>query len=130
MKIRFTGPTVVRRIVGPYEWSTETGFVQDVDADMAAQLLTDPSDRFVLDADEPLLALDGVGPQRAAELALAGIGGLSNLAELDKAGEKRLADAVWASAKQIRKWVSSARERLGIQVDQDDENTSEEVDDE
>ena len=125
MKIRFTGPTVVRRIIGPYEWSTETGFVQDVDADMAAQLLTDPSDRFVLDADEPLLALDGVGPQRAAELALAGIGYLSNLAELDKAGEKRLADAVWASGKQSRKWVSSARDRVGIQVDRDDENTSE-----
>jgi hypothetical protein len=56
MRIRYVGPKVIRRLVGPYEWSRETGFVQDVqEAELAAELLTDPSGRFVLDDDEPLL---------------------------------------------------------------------------
>lgn len=117
MRIRFTGPRFVRRLVGPYEWSKATGFVQDVDARTAAELLTAPEGRFVLDNDEDLLALDGIGPQRAAELALAGIGSLADLTALDRDGERRLAEAVWASTRQIRKWVRSAREQLGLDAD-------------
>ena len=40
MLIRYIGPRSVRRLIGSYEWSRETGFVQDViDPEMAAELL-------------------------------------------------------------------------------------------
>ena len=48
MKIRWTGSRPVRRLVGPYEWSKATGYVQEVAApELAATLLTDPSGQFV-----------------------------------------------------------------------------------
>jgi len=115
MKIRFVGPKVTRRVVGPYEWSQATGFVQDVDdADLVAELLTDPNEQFVAEKDDALLCLDGIGEQRAAELALAGIATLADLAALDDKGIIRLDKAIWASRKQIRAWVQQAREVLAI----------------
>ena len=112
MRIRFAGPQVVRRVVGQYEWSRETGFVQDVDAATAAELLTCPGEDFVPDRDEPLLSLDGVGMQRLAELALAGIGNLADMADLNDEGIERLAESIWASEDQVRRWVEQAREIL------------------
>jgi hypothetical protein len=56
MKIIFTGPKIVRRVIGEYEWSRETGFAQEVkEADLAASLVTYPGDQFALagaDGDE------------------------------------------------------------------------------
>ena len=38
---------MVRRIVGPYEWSKATGYVQEVaEPELAATLLTDPAGQF------------------------------------------------------------------------------------
>ncbi|MBN2392172.1 MAG: hypothetical protein JXR84_15700 [Anaerolineae bacterium] len=114
MKLRWVGPQLVRRVVEQYEWSRKTGFVQDVaEAGLAAELLTEPSGAFVVDQDDAVLGLPGVGPQRAAELALAGIATLADLAALDTTGIKRLDQVIWASAKQIRAWVKQARETLG-----------------
>jgi predicted flap endonuclease-1-like 5' DNA nuclease len=84
--------------------------VQDVPASLAVELLTTPEDEFVVAADaEPLTGLHGVGPQRAAELALAGIGSLTDLAALDEDGIARLAEGIWASARQVEGWVAAAR---------------------
>lgn len=114
MKIRFVGPQVVRRVVAQYEWSQRTGFVQDVaEADLVAELLTAPEGRFVAERDDPLLVLDGVGEQRAAELALAGVVSLADLVVLNDAGISRLDKTLWASRKQIRAWVQQARSLLG-----------------
>ena len=111
MKICFVGPKVVRRIIGEYEWSQETEFVRDVvEADLAAELLTDPSDHFAVANDDPVICLKGIGEQRAAELAVAGIATLADLAALDEDGIVRLDKAIWASRKQIRAWVVQARE--------------------
>jgi len=113
MKLRWVGPQLVRRVVEQYEWCRKTGFVQDVaEAGLAAELLTEPSGAFVVDQDDAVLSLPGVGPQRAAELALAGIATLADLAALDETGIKRLDKAIWASSKQIRAWVKQAREIL------------------
>lgn len=47
-RIRWNGPRVVRRIVGPYVWGPETDYVQDVaDEGLALELLTAPNDHFV-----------------------------------------------------------------------------------
>lgn len=119
MKLRWVGPLVVKRMIDAYEWSRETGFVQDVtDAGLAAELLTSPREPFVVDADDALVVLSGVGPQRVAEMALAGIVTLVDLAALDETGIKRLDRAIWASAKQIRAWVKQARELLGQSVEE------------
>lgn len=115
MRIIFTGPKLVRRLVGDYEWSTATGFVQEVDAATAAELLTSPEGRFAPAPDEPLLALPGVGEQRIGELALAGIGHVDDLAALDDEGIRSLADKLWASAKQIEKWVGLTRDTKPIE---------------
>lgn len=119
MRIRWVGPQLVRRVVERYEWSRKTGFVQDVvEAGLAAELLTEPSGAFVVDRDDAVLGLPGVGPQRAAELALAGVATLADLAALDATGIRRLDKAIWASSKQIRAWVKQARELLGQSVEE------------
>ena len=47
MRIRWTGSRLVRRVVGPYEWSKATGYVQDVaEPVLAAALLTEPQSQF------------------------------------------------------------------------------------
>jgi len=116
MLIRYIGPQIVRRIIGPYEWSRSTEFVQDVaDPGLVAELLTEPAGRFSVATMDPLINLDGIGEQRAAELALAGIATLADLAALDDAGMARLDKTLWASRKQIRAWVFRAREVLGAQ---------------
>lgn len=114
MKIRWVGSQIILRMVGEYVWSRETGFVQEVtDAALVAELLTSPHDAFAIDQDDAVSALAGIGPQRAANMAMAGIATLADLAALNEAGIKRLDAQIWASAKQIRVWVKQAREILG-----------------
>jgi len=114
MLIRYTGPQIIRRIIGQYEWSRATEFVQEVaEASLVAELLTEPDGRFAVATMDPLVNLDGIGEQRAAELALAGIATLADLAALDDTGMARLDKSLWASRKQIRAWVFRARELLG-----------------
>jgi len=131
MKIKFVGSRVKRRLVREYEWSRKTGFVQEVsDPVLAAELLTAPDGTFVVDAEEPLCTLDGVGPQRTAELALAGIGGLADLVELSGAEVKQMAKGIWASERQVKEWVKEARLMLGEPEGADNQSTLEEVQDE
>lgn len=112
----------MRRLVTQYEWSEATGFVQEVvEASLAAELLTEPSNQFVVDRAEPLLTLKGVGEQRAAELALAGIATLGDLAELDNAGMQRLATLINGSQPQVRAWIRQAQGILNNSVEADQE---------
>lgn len=51
MRIKWTGSGPIKRLVGRYEWSQETGYVQDVvEPDLAAELLTEPSGLFVAES--------------------------------------------------------------------------------
>lgn len=115
MRIGFVGARVVRRLVGGYEWSEATGFVQEVDAGTAAELLTMPGGKFVVWPMEALLSLRGLGPQEAVGLAMAGIGGMDELAAVDEEGIKRLAGEGWASRRSIKRWVEMARKRLSLE---------------
>lgn len=111
---------MTRRVVEGYEWSTSTGFVQEVvEAELAVELLTEPSGAFVIDQDDAVMQLHGIGPQRVAEMALAGIATLADLAALDETGIVRLDRAIWASGKQIRAWVKQARSSLSIEQEQE-----------
>ncbi len=124
MRIRWTGAQVIRRVVGAYEWSRDVGFVQEVDDPVTvATLLTEPDGRFIVDPDEPLLALKGVGEQTLAELALAGIATVAALAALDADGVARLDQAIWASARQIKGWVDAARKVLNPTSEREEDET-------
>ncbi len=96
------------RLCGPYEWSRRTGMVQDVDAETAAQLLTQPGERFEVDESEPLLQLDGMTRERAGLLAIAGVGSAGDVAELRPAGILRLAGELGMSKATVRAWIKPA----------------------
>lgn len=122
MKLRWVGPRVVKRVIGEYEWSRATGFVQEVEeAELVVELLTSPHDMFAVDQDDAVSALSGIGPQRVANMAMAGIATLADLAALDEDRIKRLDAQIWASAKQIRAWVKQAREILGQSIENQEE---------
>jgi len=112
LRIRYIGPgagSVTRRIVGPYVWSRENDAVTDVDAETAASLLTQPVEEFVIDRDEPLLALAGMTAQHAAEMTLAGVGSMADLAALDEDGLERLAAVTSAGREWVDDWARQAR---------------------
>lgn len=110
MKIRYVGPGV--RIIEQYRWDDTNGKVVDViEADLAANLLTYPYPQFELVNDEPLLMIDGIGPQTAAELALAGVATINQLAALKDPDIRRVADSIHGSQRQVKGWVKQARAR-------------------
>jgi hypothetical protein len=106
MLIEFTGPRTRRHLVEPYEWSARTGYVQDVPADLAACLLTDPRNQFTVAAQEPLLQL--MDKEMAGRLALAEIGSAAELAGVRK--PTALAKEVGAALKVVRAWIDKAAE--------------------
>lgn len=108
MRIKYVGPGV--RIIHPYVWDPSNGFVVDVcEPELAANLLTYPFPEFQLMPDEPLLTVDGSGEQTVAELALAGVATMKQLAELDAAGIERVAASMHVTKKQVTAWVKQAR---------------------
>jgi endonuclease III len=109
MRIRFTEDTNIigRRIVGDYVWDKSNGYVTDVpDKEQALNLITHPG--FEVDKSDELCTLEGVGPVKAAALALAGVGSLEDLATLDKEGVERVAQEVGVPATQVRSWAKQA----------------------
>lgn len=59
---------------------------------------------------EELLALDGIGPARAASLVKLGIQHLDNLLDLDDEGQARLAQSLpGVDIEQVNAWVDQAR---------------------
>jgi len=111
MRIRYHNemPEVIgRRAAVGYCWTAENGFVQDVDAGTAANLLTLPGQDFVVDAGEPLRQIGGL-PGLEVELALAGIGSLAELAGLDRNEAGRLAQAMQVAPAVVRGWIGEAR---------------------
>jgi len=116
MQIRYRNemPEVIgRRMAAGYCWSAENGFVQDVDAGMAANLLTLPGQDFVVDAGEPLRQIGGL-PGLEVELALAGIGSLAELAGLDRNEAGRLAQVMQVAPAVVRGWAAEARRLRGL----------------
>lgn len=83
---------------------------QDVDAEMAAGMLTHPGDQFEVDGAEPLLKLRGVDAERAGLLAFEGIGCVQDVAALTVTRDAmRLAKAVGVTRRTAQDWVREAR---------------------
>jgi predicted flap endonuclease-1-like 5' DNA nuclease len=120
LKIEYVAPArgVTCRLVGPYRWDKTTGYVQDVDAETAASLLTQPPSafapvaEFAIDAGEMLLTIKGLGVPQAGELALLGVGSVRELALLSAEGIGRVAAAMAMSDKQMRAWVNKAKNMM------------------
>lgn len=123
MRIRYTGRATVRQALG-YEWTRRNGYVSEVgDPGHVLELLTHPPGDFAVSDDEPLVTTLGLETAQAAELALASVTGLSDLAALDAAGVRRLALALpWANEKRVERWAEQARESLAAgQVEKTEE---------
>jgi predicted flap endonuclease-1-like 5' DNA nuclease len=118
MRIRYVGGGT--RVWGEHVFDEGNGFVAEVEVEVAAEMLTYPRPQFVVDGDEALLNINGVGPQTVGELALAGIGGVRDLGALDEDGIERLDKGIWASRKQIEDWRGQAREMLGLTMSEEE----------
>lgn len=116
MRIKYTGSG--RRVLGGYVWEEANGYVVDVDAETAANLLTYPRPGFVVAPDEPLLALEGADPENLAVLALAGVASVTELARLSKARQKRVAEETGLSPDGLQVWVEIARDLVGVGTDE------------
>ena len=109
MLIEYVGPRTRQRIYGEYEFSRGTGYVQAMEADAAAELLTEPGDSFRVHPEEPLLRLRGMTPEMVGILALAGIGCLGCLRELKRSQQRRLASELGVGARRVSAWVKTAQ---------------------
>ena len=117
MNITYVG-TATRRVIADevsgklLVWEPANGYTVEVsNPGLAANLLTYPRPDFISGPDEPLTRLPGVGEERVALLALAGVATFRAMADLDESGVQRLARNVseWASEDQVREWVKLAR---------------------
>lgn len=107
MLIRYTG-SGGRRIVGPYEWNRENGYVVEVvQAEEAADLLTHGG--FEIAEGDSLLEIAG-DRDRAGELVLAGVSSPEWLRGLGAKEIKALAKETGISEEDIREWVKAAGE--------------------
>jgi len=73
MKVRFVGPKVVRRVVGEYVWGEETGFVQELDVELAASLLTAPEGRWAVEGKVPAVEVRQLAEALGIDLLAAAV---------------------------------------------------------
>ena len=98
------GKGMGRRIVGPYVWEKENGWIQDVDHDWLLELLTNVGFRLVEEPD--LERVPGIGPATAEALLLLGV---STVAQLRVADAAELAAGLhFVGPAKVRKWQVSA----------------------
>jgi hypothetical protein len=107
MKLEFTGKRHIRRIVGEVEWSAKAGWVQEVPAELAAELLTSPEARFKVSDSDPSRDLKGITEDEIVALILAGIESVGALRELDDEGITRLSEETRISRKKISVWAEA-----------------------
>ena len=122
MLIRFVGPAHVRRSIGPYAWAEHNDFVQDVPADVAADLLTSPEGRFIVECQWEPLAHTAPAPvtdEVLAALALAGIGSVIDMATLDEAGIEHVSRGAGLDPALVSEWASRAHSHL-FSVDEEE----------
>jgi hypothetical protein len=113
MKFAFMGNSNIRRVVGDVVWSRENGHVAEVaNPRLCADLLTSPGSEFAVTQDEPLMQ---VIPdwEKLADLALFGIASIEALAELNKQGITALVEFTGRDVKEIRAWVTRAKQVHG-----------------
>lgn len=92
------------RKIGGMVWSRDNQHAVDVPGDLAAEVLSQPGEPFEIAADEPLRQLDGIDEAGLIELALAGIGGLTDLATASNAKIPNI------NQRQLAAWIKQARQ--------------------
>ncbi len=108
MLIHYTGDAGARH-VGDYSWTAANAYLVDVtNAELIVALLVE-GDFAVADAD-PLAAI--VGRAVAGELALAGIAGLRDLADVTQERAAALAGRLRVRRTQIGEWALAAHNTL------------------
>lgn len=113
MKFKFTGNPNTRRIVGDVIWSRENEHVAEVtDPVLCVDLLTSPGNEFEVAQDEPLMQVIQ-DFEKLADLALFEIVSIEALAELNKQGITAMAEFSGHSEKEIRAWVTRAKQVHG-----------------
>lgn len=106
MRIQYVGLAGIR-LIRDYRWEEGNGFVADVDAQTAAELLTYPRPDFRLSNDDPLLALEGMTEILAAHLALYGVGSIDDVANLSPVIADSLSERI--SMGLLESWVEQAQ---------------------
>ncbi len=108
MRIQYVSSATVRIWDGLW-FTPENGHTVEVtDANVVADLLTHPPSDFAVAEDEPLLTLDGMDRTRAAQLAMAGIASLDELAEVSTEREQELATEMNVDAGIVQQWVDGS----------------------
>lgn len=118
-KIKWTDvlPSVIR-MIGPYQWHRDNGYVCDVAAEDVPGIITCAG--FELAEDGDLTVVNGIGQKWADELVLAGIVSLRQLVDADTADLAGKIGARWAL---VQAWQSQAqalsreREQASLNVD-------------
>lgn len=106
MRIYYGGPAQAREI-GEVRWERKGNWTQDVTAQMAAECLCQPGERFEVAQDDPLRLISGMTDEALFELAMAGVGSLADLAALD-------GDQVKNSSTTLPKLSAWKRQAAGI----------------
>lgn len=114
MLIRFIGPRTQRRLWGPHVFERQNGYVQEVPAATAAEMLTHPRGDFALDEGDRLAGV--VGAEAAMLLALEGIGDFEELAAVNAAEHKRLARALGVTRREFGNWMQAGMAALAVEV--------------
>ncbi len=108
MLIHYTGDAGARHVAG-LSWTAANGYLVDVtDAEVIVTLLVEGD--FQVDVADPLAAI--VGRATAGELALAGIGGLRDLAQVTQDEAAQLAERLRVRRTQIGEWALAAHNEL------------------
>ena len=114
MRIRYTGPSHHRRVVGNHTWCEENDMVQEVtDPELLLDLLTYPGPKrqFVVAPDEPLLALPGLTDTLVPSLVLLEVYSVDDLVGLSKTATRGLARQLSVPTRKVGAWVRVASKR-------------------
>lgn len=115
MRIRYTGTATVReweRGGVTYRWDPENRHTLEIaDAEFAQDLLTHPPGDFAVAADDDVAAALGLA-DLTAELSLAGVVSLEQLAALEDDAVMRVAEQLGTDAAQVQRWRDNALTQL------------------
>lgn len=113
MRVTYVGAGGVR-VVGDLVWQGAGTVLEVAEAETVVKLLLQPGDQFVIAWDEPLLQLEGVDEHVAGSMALEGIGGLADLAELTARPAGQLAKALGLDREVVKAWVAEAKKLVEV----------------
>jgi hypothetical protein len=109
MRVQFNN-TGVNRVWGAYRWDRQNQHVTEVDdAGALAEMLSQPINGFSIAPDEPML--QWMTADQAATLVLYGdVATVADLADLEKAKVKKVAEQLGETQSVVNAWVKQANQ--------------------